>query len=700
MPDEPAKLESPNLSALYGQGYFHGANSGYPAEGYRASHPDFGAWLDLISLLVPKGTLVDLGCAFGYLVFEANRRGYQAWGFDISDYALRQEADHRPYLTRSLMGELPVRSASADIATLLDVVEHLPRPETALAEVRRILKPDGLLVLATPDPIYFDRHEPTHFHERPPSYWIRLLKDIGFEVCFRFSEVPYNFQLLATPAGSKLSGRIALFQHDYYTPDPDFCRSDGLTVVPRSGWGPLSAESRPIRSTPATVYLLNESDRPQATAIGFELRSSGRFSSLQLRLDSLVIGEVPLSSEVLSQEIHIEGILVPAGGHHLIFEVLPGGPEVRIGGLSLRTRPAARKELAERLPFDLYQRYEHAARLAEALQPARILDLGGMIGDRDGHLAHSSDFFVRRDRPVDVVSSDFRQCDHPSHVPADGLNTPFEDGAFDLVVSMDVLEHVPPDSRPRFLGELDRLASKWILVGAPFASPLVEAAERSLSESLMKGQVFLEEHRKFGLPELSETIRFFEQIGDRKVTAYPNGTIPDWVELQAWTQLLFSLREYRLITEFNRITNRYRFSSCLRTPSYRHLLLIAKGSEPLPEVGRFGDPDPDLDARNLAAWSNELPPVLEPALSRLSATRKALTDVQFLVNARLQLIDLLTAEVGILKQDSHRLSLELEAMSQKYQQTEREFQELRSTPVLRIAWNRWKARQARRGGNS
>ena len=114
---------------LYNHGYYHGQNSGYPEEGYRSNHPDWDAWLNLIaSILPPPASLFDIGTAFGYLPGKASARGYKALGCDISSYALKQENSFRDLLLRGDSERLPVKSGSADIVCLFDILEHLDDP--------------------------------------------------------------------------------------------------------------------------------------------------------------------------------------------------------------------------------------------------------------------------------------------------------------------------------------------------------------------------------------------------------------------------------------------------------------------------------------------------------------------------------------------------------------------------------------------
>lgn len=101
--------------------------------------------------------LVDIGSSFGWLEKEL-------LSFDKSVKMIGVEPDRSAidFSIKNIKGakflvgdalNLPVKSSSADIATLFDVIEHVPAgtEPNALKEARRILKPKGLLFLTTPN---------------------------------------------------------------------------------------------------------------------------------------------------------------------------------------------------------------------------------------------------------------------------------------------------------------------------------------------------------------------------------------------------------------------------------------------------------------------------------------------------------------------------------------------------------------------
>lgn len=100
------------------------------------------------------GTFVDIGCGGGAgtaLLADA-ARAHTVVGVDLSEPALRRgagEGRYRP--VRSSGTALALRDGAADAVALDDVIEHLVDPDALLAEIRRVLRPGGVLFLSTPN---------------------------------------------------------------------------------------------------------------------------------------------------------------------------------------------------------------------------------------------------------------------------------------------------------------------------------------------------------------------------------------------------------------------------------------------------------------------------------------------------------------------------------------------------------------------
>jgi SAM-dependent methyltransferase len=96
--------------------------------------------------------LLDVGAAYGYAVLEAGQAGWQAFGLELATGAAREASRVTGGRVVAASGlETPFGSESFDVVTLWDVLEHLPEPHAAMAEIARILRPGGRLVLSTGD---------------------------------------------------------------------------------------------------------------------------------------------------------------------------------------------------------------------------------------------------------------------------------------------------------------------------------------------------------------------------------------------------------------------------------------------------------------------------------------------------------------------------------------------------------------------
>ncbi len=108
--------------------------------------------LDAIERHVDRGRLLDLGCWLGYLVAEAEARGWRGIGVEPSEFASGHARDRLGLDVRTdelLDAELPEHAFQAVV--LGDVIEHLPRADIALDRVTSLLAPGGVVAMAVPD---------------------------------------------------------------------------------------------------------------------------------------------------------------------------------------------------------------------------------------------------------------------------------------------------------------------------------------------------------------------------------------------------------------------------------------------------------------------------------------------------------------------------------------------------------------------
>jgi SAM-dependent methyltransferase len=107
----------------------------------------------------PGGRCLDVGCGDGQTAGPwLIERGCEYVGVDVAETAVRQARalgfDARLIQDASL---LPFEEASFDVALSIEVFEHLFAPHLAAAEIHRVLRPGGALIVTVPNVSYWRR---------------------------------------------------------------------------------------------------------------------------------------------------------------------------------------------------------------------------------------------------------------------------------------------------------------------------------------------------------------------------------------------------------------------------------------------------------------------------------------------------------------------------------------------------------------
>jgi len=112
-----------------------------------------------------KQTFLDLGCGQGVDLFliqnflqsrcpSLQYVGLDGWSKNIEACQLRKEhfrADNVEFCVADVTQPLPFQDSQIDILYCSEVVEHLLEPQILFSEIKRILKPNGYLILTTPN---------------------------------------------------------------------------------------------------------------------------------------------------------------------------------------------------------------------------------------------------------------------------------------------------------------------------------------------------------------------------------------------------------------------------------------------------------------------------------------------------------------------------------------------------------------------
>lgn len=135
----------------------------------------FGSVADRITSDIGPSTVLDVGCALGFLVESLRQRGIEAFGIDISEYAVQNvHPDVRPYCRAGSVTD-PF-AQKYDLIVCIEVLEHLAPQEVEGAVENLCQHSDDVLFCSTPP----DYKETTRINVQPPEYWAELFARRGF----------------------------------------------------------------------------------------------------------------------------------------------------------------------------------------------------------------------------------------------------------------------------------------------------------------------------------------------------------------------------------------------------------------------------------------------------------------------------------------------------------------------------------------
>ncbi|MEC4003556.1 class I SAM-dependent methyltransferase [Flavobacterium sp. SUN052] len=127
--------------------------------------------LKLINSESQKGRILDIGAGVGDFLSVAKNNGWQTIGIEPSDKA-KAIAKNKGVSFVEKLSEL--ENNSFDIITMWHVLEHVPDLENQIAELKRLIKPNGTIIVAVPNFKSFDANHYGHFwaaYDIPIHLW-------------------------------------------------------------------------------------------------------------------------------------------------------------------------------------------------------------------------------------------------------------------------------------------------------------------------------------------------------------------------------------------------------------------------------------------------------------------------------------------------------------------------------------------------
>lgn len=225
--------------------------------------------------LVEGRYALDVGCGTGYGAAVLARSARKVLALDVSAesvaFAKKLYPESNLDFLVSDCRQIPLGAETVDVAVCFEVIEHLAEQAALLEEVRRVLRPDGLLVISTPNRIYYteERKEINPFHVREFDFdeFLAFLKGSFAHVEMAFQNHVASLYVgdprQQRPLRSEMEQSAAdLEQSSHYfvavcSNSPDHRMCDPLVYLPGSG-NLLRDRERHIQSQHQRIQVLDQ----------------------------------------------------------------------------------------------------------------------------------------------------------------------------------------------------------------------------------------------------------------------------------------------------------------------------------------------------------------------------------------------------------------------------------------------------------
>lgn len=169
-------------SEFYDETYFEeGVQTGKSGYGGYYNHPLFEAIAKQLHAYFKPKKALDVGCAKGFVVASLVALGVDAYGIDLSDYAVTHSPEEiRERLKCGSATELPFKDKEFDLVATFDMMEHLKEAQyrKVIKEMGRVSSKNIIFSITTMDSV----KDPSHVSIMPIQKWIEIIEqEIGTE---------------------------------------------------------------------------------------------------------------------------------------------------------------------------------------------------------------------------------------------------------------------------------------------------------------------------------------------------------------------------------------------------------------------------------------------------------------------------------------------------------------------------------------
>lgn len=211
----PSDIGMEELVPFFEADYFCWDGKSEPI-GYAGQYTDFPDNRRLVQMILDRKprSVLDLGCARGFIVKMLNQRGVPAWGIDVSRYCHETRVTENQVLG-NIVDMHMFDDKQFDLGVSFETFEHIPEKylDKALAEVARVCE-RAFISCAYEESVTPTDTDITHINIKPWEWWLQKLKPYGFELNERKSEpkqIPYSNPPANAPVGLNLGSFVNMF---------------------------------------------------------------------------------------------------------------------------------------------------------------------------------------------------------------------------------------------------------------------------------------------------------------------------------------------------------------------------------------------------------------------------------------------------------------------------------------------------------
>lgn len=124
----------------------------------------------IVSNYIKDKIVLDIASGEGYGCNLMSKEAKFVYGVDIDDITVQEaKLKYRDKKIEFLIGstsEIPIEDSSIDVVVSFETIEHHDMHNEMMSEVKRVLRPKGLLIISTPDKLYYsdERNYKNQFH--------------------------------------------------------------------------------------------------------------------------------------------------------------------------------------------------------------------------------------------------------------------------------------------------------------------------------------------------------------------------------------------------------------------------------------------------------------------------------------------------------------------------------------------------------